>query len=306
MKKSNIVLLYGLLASILLILLCLYTHQNEFVHQQEDNILSSNTEKPAKSMPLNTEDVEKIKTVEKVQEIETQEIETVEKVEVKPEIIESSVLAENNVTSILKVDVNKSETLEDNKILVENNSSNNIVNKNIFKNKKELKLRDHAKVKTHEKKVAVVDKNLPKEDNKPLVDNRKTTSKKPKKSTNHKSTVSVQNDISKIINHNISFYKSKSQLTEKSQKTLNRVIKILKTLPSSKIIVKGYTDASGKEKTNLLISKKRANSVKHYLAKHGIPLKNIIAKGFGESELLYGDKPYSQLNRRVEIEIRRK
>jgi OOP family OmpA-OmpF porin len=71
-------------------------------------------------------------------------------------------------------------------------------------------------------------------------------------------------------------------------------------------VVKGYTDASGDEKINLWISQERAKSVKRYLGKHGIPLKNITAKGFGESELLYGDKPYSELNRRVEIEIRRR
>ena len=124
--------------------------------------------------------------------------------------------------------------------------------------------------------------------------------------TSKKSLSSIQESISSITNRNISFYKNKAKITDKSRATLNKVIKILKTVPNAKITVKGYTDASGKEKTNLWISQERAKSVKKYLGKHGIPLKNIVAKGYGESELLYGDKPNSELNRRVEIEIRRK
>ena len=57
---------------------------------------------------------------------------------------------------------------------------------------------------------------------------------------------------------------------------------------------------------NLWISEERAKSVRKYLGNNGVPFKNIEAKGYGETELLYGDKPYSELNRRVEIEIKRK
>ncbi len=304
MKKSNKVLLYGLLASILLILLCLYTHQDEFVNQQEDKILESNMEKPIKNMALNIEDIEKTETIEKV-----------ESKEQKTAIVETKVVPQNNATIMLAVDENKSEALEENKTLLENNASSGIVKRGMFKNIEEIKLKEHPKVKTPKKEIADVDKNLPKEDNKPLIDNgkpkkkavhEKPISQKPKKVSSHKNIVSIQESIDKIINRNISFYKSKSQLTDKSKKTLNRIIKILKSVPDVKIVVKGYTDASGKEKTNLWISQERAKSVKRYLGKHGIPLKNIKAKGFGESELLYGDKPYSALNRRVEIEIKRK
>ncbi len=287
MKKSNKVLLYGLLASILLILLCLYTHQDEFVNQQEDKVLESNMEKPIKNTALNIEDIEKTETVEKV-----------EPKEQKTEIVKTKVVPQNNATIMLAVDENKT--------LLEDNGSREIVKRGMFKNIDEIKLKEHLKVETPKKEISNVDKNLPKEDNKPLIDNEKSISQKPKKVNSNKSIASIQESITKVINRNISFYKSKSQLTDKSKRTLNKVVKILKTVPNAKIVVKGYTDASGKEKTNLWISQERAKSVKRYLGKHGIPLKNIKVKGFGERELLYGDKPYSELNRRVEIEIRRK
>ena len=316
MKKSNKVLLYGLLASILLILLCLYTHQDEFMSQKKEVVVEYENEALNNTTLSIKEDVKESEAVEKV-ELKKEEPENQESVEVPVNNATVEQVAEENIT----------EATEENSTVVESNSSNTTVIRTIFKNKEEIILKEHPKVEVPKEQIEEVDKNLPIEDNKPLVDNDKTVKKqekkkeqkeekqkdekiKPKKaksvSKSTKSLASLQESISSISNRNISFYKSKAKITDKSRATLNKVIKILKTVPNAQIVVKGYTDASGKEKTNLWISQKRANSVKQYLGKHGIPLKNIVAKGYGESELLYGDKPNSKLNRRVEIEIKRK
>jgi len=318
MKKSNKILLYGLLASILLILLCLYTHQDEFMNEKKEVVVESENENKALD-----------NTTVSIKE-DLKESEAVEKVELKekePEKQESEEVPVNKATVEQVAEENVTEATEENSTVTEENSSNAIVKRTIFKNKEEIKLKEHVKVEAPKEKISEVDKNLPIEDNKPLVDNDKPVKKQEKKkeqkeekkkdekkkptkaksiSKSTKSLASLQESISTITNRNISFYKSKAKITDKSRATLNKVIKILKTVPNAKIVVKGYTDASGKEKTNLWISQKRANSVKQYLGKHGIPLKNIVAKGYGESELLYGDKPNSELNRRVEIEIKRK
>jgi len=116
----------------------------------------------------------------------------------------------------------------------------------------------------------------------------------------------IQNQISDIINaQGINFYRNRARIREKGIKTLDKIILILQKLPDIKIKVKGYTDASGKKRINKWISHDRAQSVKNYLGSRGIPPKNITAEGFGEEGLLYKDDPYSRLNRRVEIEIRR-
>jgi outer membrane protein OmpA-like peptidoglycan-associated protein len=122
------------------------------------------------------------------------------------------------------------------------------------------------------------------------------------------STIAVgQKKISEILKkRTINFHRNRAKITSSGIKTLNEVVAILKGLSDIEIEVKGYTDASGKKSINQWISHERAKSVKKYLGKKGINLKDIKAKGFGEEGLLYKDKPYSKANRRVEIEIKRK
>jgi len=118
---------------------------------------------------------------------------------------------------------------------------------------------------------------------------------------------SVQTKIVEILkSKKINFYRNRAKLTEKSIKTLDEIVALLKDIKNIKIIVKGYTDVSGKRSINRWISKERAKSVKNYLGSHEINPTIIEAKGFGEDGLLYPDRPYSKDNRRVEIEIKRR
>jgi len=117
----------------------------------------------------------------------------------------------------------------------------------------------------------------------------------------------AQNKISELLaTKKINFVRNHAKITRRGIHTLKEVIAIIKDVPDIQIIVKGYTDAGGKRAINRWISKQRAKSVKKYLGNHGINPKDIEAKGFGEDDLLYEEKPYSPLNRRVEIEIKRK
>jgi len=116
----------------------------------------------------------------------------------------------------------------------------------------------------------------------------------------------AQDEITEILkSKNINFVRNRARITKKGIETLNEIIVILKKVPDVKIEVRGYTDASGKRAINKWISEERAKSVRNYLGSSGINPVNIVAKGFGEEDLLYEDKPYSKLNRRVEIGIRR-
>ncbi|NOZ89895.1 MAG: OmpA family protein [Epsilonproteobacteria bacterium] len=118
--------------------------------------------------------------------------------------------------------------------------------------------------------------------------------------------VAQEKIVELLANKKINFYRNRARITRKSRKVLNEIIAIVKDIPDIKIEVKGYTDASGKRAINKWISQERAKSVKNYLGSHGITPRDIKAIGFGEDDLLYPDKPYSPLNRRVEIEIKRK
>jgi len=129
------------------------------------------------------------------------------------------------------------------------------------------------------------------------------------KTEDNKSRVleTAQERVSTILkSKHINFHRNRAAITKKGKRTLNEIIKILKTIPDVHIEVQGYTDAGGKARINKWISSERAKSVKNYLGSHGLNPKNIKAKGFGETNLLFEDEPYNILNRRVEIVIKGK
>ncbi len=291
MKESSKILLYGLLASIVLILLCLYTHQDEFKNEIKEIMV-----KPIEVVEKKEEVIKPsvaIKPIVKEEPVE--KLEGIEEVlKMSPEVVAVKKVVAINET---KEDINKTES----------NVSNLTHEGRSFKKKELVTLREHPKSEKVDETVEMSDKNLPTKDNMPLIDNEKNDKHNDETLKSAKISVAMaQEQITKVSNRNISFYKNRAKITNKGKRTLNSVVKILKELPDAKILVKGYTDASGKESINKWISEERAKSVKKYLGKHGIPLENIEAKGFGETELLYGNKPYSKLNRRVEIEIKRK
>jgi outer membrane protein OmpA-like peptidoglycan-associated protein len=115
----------------------------------------------------------------------------------------------------------------------------------------------------------------------------------------------VEEKISDILKEkHVNFYRNRAKITKKGRKTLDEIIIILRKQKDIYIEVQGHTDASGKAKTNQWISTQRAKSVKNYLGSRGLNPKNIVAKGFGETRLLLKNKPYSAINRRVEIKIK--
>lgn len=64
----------------------------------------------------------------------------------------------------------------------------------------------------------------------------------------------------------------------------------------------GHTDSVGSSAYNLVLSRRRAASVKSYLMKHGVDAARLNASGVGESDLLDKADPTAAKNRRVVIE----
>jgi outer membrane protein OmpA-like peptidoglycan-associated protein len=78
---------------------------------------------------------------------------------------------------------------------------------------------------------------------------------------------------------------------------------LLKEMPVGKIFLEGHTDDTGSAEDNLVLSKRRAESVKRYLISRGIREDFITADGKGEaSPIASNDTPKGRAeNRRVEI-----
>ena len=75
-----------------------------------------------------------------------------------------------------------------------------------------------------------------------------------------------------------------ANLREESKKELDKVVEFLELNSNLKIEIRSHTDERGSDSYNELLSQKRAESVVKYLVEHGIPLKRLVPKGYGEKD----------------------
>lgn len=87
--------------------------------------------------------------------------------------------------------------------------------------------------------------------------------------------------------------------------SLNEIAKVLVQYPESRILVNGYTDSTGGDAHNQVLSEKRANSVANYLAAQGVAANRITAVGYGKANPIASNTTEAgkQANRRVEVKI---
>lgn len=116
----------------------------------------------------------------------------------------------------------------------------------------------------------------------------------------------IQNEINFILkNGKIIFKRLSTDVTVKSEVTIEKIAKLLNENINIKIEVAGHTDAKGEESFNQFISLKRAKSVKKMLISFGVDALRVSAKGYGESKPIVKNdgNGYSIINRRVEFNI---
>ena len=90
-----------------------------------------------------------------------------------------------------------------------------------------------------------------------------------------------------------------------AREKLARVAGILLSYPELKIAIEGHTDSVGGDDYNQSLSERRADSVRSYLVRQGIPPQTVQSEGFGESRPVTTNDTASgrQQNRRVELVI---
>lgn len=107
----------------------------------------------------------------------------------------------------------------------------------------------------------------------------------------------------------VEFETNSAKIKPASYPVLDNAIKTLKEWGDSKVEVAGHTDKRDTSKAdyNQKLSEKRAKSVSDYLAKHGIDVNRLTAKGYGFDYPVAENDPKegNKANRRVEL-IRQK
>ncbi len=101
------------------------------------------------------------------------------------------------------------------------------------------------------------------------------------------------------------FTTGNADLLPGAQRSIDKLAAYLNKNPDKKISIEGHTDSKGSENFNMMLSKRRADSVRSALIARGISSDRITVKGLGELYPVAGNDTAAgrQQNRRVEIVI---
>ena len=104
----------------------------------------------------------------------------------------------------------------------------------------------------------------------------------------------------------ILFDTGKATFKKESLQTLESMNAIFKEYPKADFYIDGHTDSVGSDKSNKLLSERRANAVIDWLIAIGIDKDRLEARGFGEEQPIDDNKTAGGRtnNRRVEVKVK--
>jgi OOP family OmpA-OmpF porin len=120
------------------------------------------------------------------------------------------------------------------------------------------------------------------------------------------SPASLQKKLNEILARGaIEFESNSTTMTPPSLATLDQLIAQLRQSPATPIEIGGHTDKYGEPDYNVQLSQRRADAVRRYFAKHGLP-KQFTAVGYGASRPLSvaENRAGLQRNRRIELRVK--
>jgi len=117
----------------------------------------------------------------------------------------------------------------------------------------------------------------------------------------------IFNQTNTIPNSNTFFMANNASLKETAKKEIDNLLSIVKDNPHLVFEIGVHTDARGNDDSNQLLTQERANNIAQYLYFSGkIQPRQLIAKGYGETQLLNNctngincEEAAHQLNQRV-------
>jgi outer membrane protein OmpA-like peptidoglycan-associated protein len=118
----------------------------------------------------------------------------------------------------------------------------------------------------------------------------------------------IEKEVQEILNtafDDLAFETGKDIIKSVSFPSLNELGEVLKKKSTWNLQISGHTDNVGDDQKNLMLSKKRAEAVKNYLASQGIDPSRLYVLFVGETmPITTNDTPEGrQKNRRVEMKI---
>ena len=117
--------------------------------------------------------------------------------------------------------------------------------------------------------------------------------------------IKIYKQYSQIIDLDVNFATNSSIIPTESKLVLDQLYDRLEKNSETKIELASHTDSDGDDKSNMLLSQKRSESVKTYLVNKGINIERIEAQGYGEKQPKASNetKIGKATNRRTEVRI---
>lgn len=103
----------------------------------------------------------------------------------------------------------------------------------------------------------------------------------------------------------VHFAHGRAKLDTPGKRLIDRLIGALNTCPEAALTVAGHSDASGRARRNLALSKRRARTVTSYMAHKGIDAGRLVAIGYGDKRPVAPNDTQANRakNRRIEVAI---
>ena len=109
-----------------------------------------------------------------------------------------------------------------------------------------------------------------------------------------------------IVLDNIYYDLNKADIRSDALPELDKLVKILRDNPTIRIELSSHTDSRSSDDYNLILSQQRAQAAVDYLVSQGITPDRLVAKGYGETQLLISNaqtEEEHQTNRRTEFKV---
>jgi outer membrane protein OmpA-like peptidoglycan-associated protein len=110
-----------------------------------------------------------------------------------------------------------------------------------------------------------------------------------------------------IMSYEINFAFDSSAMDATGQRTINQIVNDIQKYNPSEIVVAGYTDSSGTDDYNVLLSQRRSDIVSNILTNRGVMNRRIDQEAHGENHQAVNTNNGVMLreNRRTVIEFRK-
>ncbi|WP_373560970.1 OmpA family protein [Vibrio vulnificus] len=114
-----------------------------------------------------------------------------------------------------------------------------------------------------------------------------------------------ENQLLLRLENGIGFSSSSYALDSSIHNTLKGVAQILVEYPDTSLVIDGFTDSTGNDASNQILSERRSESVRSFLISQNVAAGRAVARGNGERYPLCTNSTAEgrACNRRVEIQI---